>query len=213
MQKTCEQCDKPYQTKHKKSKFCSHACANTRPNTGRWPKIKDDELKGRVSCLRCGAPLARTQRLNGRTYCGNECSILHKRSLINVVAETCLGCDKPFSWTEKSIGKKYCSTSCYDDCRYPAIHVNTRTGYATITVSRGKKPQLQHRYVMEQHLGRSLVEGENVHHVNGVKDDNRIENLELWNTSQPCGQRATDKVSWAKEILELYKELEDEGKI
>jgi hypothetical protein len=44
------------------------------------------------------------------------------------------------------------------------------------------------------------------YHINGVRDDNRLENLELWSSSHPQGQRITDKVSWAKEILDLYND-------
>lgn len=85
----------------------------------------------------------------------------------------------------------------------------TRNGYIIIgakghpnATAEGKI--LQHVLVMSDMLGRPLVEGENVHHKNGVRDDNRPENLEIWNTSQPSGQRIEDKVQYALEILALY---------
>ena len=74
-----------------------------------------------------------------------------------------------------------------------------------IRIMRNGKGYLQHRYFMEQHLGRELLPEETVHHINGNRQDNRIENLELWSSRQPKGQRIPDKIEYAVEILKQYQ--------
>lgn len=76
-------------------------------------------------------------------------------------------------------------------------------GHPRASASSGKYV-MEHVLVMEDKIGRHLIDGENVHHLNGDRTDNRPENLELWSKAQPAGQRVEDKVFFALEILRLY---------
>lgn len=80
-----------------------------------------------------------------------------------------------------------------------------KQGYVRIQAVPKGKYVMEHDLIMEKFLGRVLRDKETVHHKNGVRGDNRIENLELWSGDHSSGQRVSDLVAWAKEILNQYE--------
>lgn len=82
-----------------------------------------------------------------------------------MIEKACLNCGATFHAARAR--NKYCSKACQ--------HKAARTGKGYVQTDRG----LEHRLVMETHLGRKLTSREHVHHKNEDKRDNRIENLEV----------------------------------
>lgn len=78
----------------------------------------------------------------------------------------------------------------------------TRKGHPNQNLPGGR--MLEHVFVMSESLGRPLVKGENVHHKNGDRSDNRIENLELWSTCQPKGQNVKDKLDFYISFIQKH---------
>lgn len=117
------------------------------------------------------------------------------------------GCDRPHSSQRGMCNMHYIRWRRYGDAganhsKFGQGYI-TADGYRIITVS-PYKTMLEHRYVMEQMLGRPLREFENVHHKNGQRADNSPSNLELWIKPQPPGQRPEDLVGW---VIENYPDL------
>lgn len=78
-----------------------------------------------------------------------------------------------------------------------------KDGYVTVKTGRGSVGwEPLHRVVMQEHLGRDLVPAEVVHHLNGDRSDNRIENLQLWASPHIYGQRAADLIAY---VVDHYR--------
>jgi hypothetical protein len=93
-----------------------------------------------------------------------------------------------------------------DHWAYKGGRTTNKHGYIMMTGvdNRTAGIHYEHRFVMEQALGRRLFSDETVHHKNGIRSDNRLENLELWAKSHGSGQKVDDLVKWARVILERY---------
>ena len=141
-----------------------------------------------------------------RRFCGMDCANDWQRR--RRVDCTCEQCGNTFSVAPSAHARgegTYCSRQCYRDAA--SISENnpnwkggsfTRSdGYVAIRVDGDYT--LEHRYVMEQHLGRKLATREHVHHKNGIKDDNRLENLEVLSVEDHAREHHQGKIpsKWA----------------
>lgn len=178
----------------------------------------------RFRCEHCGTGATRIKGSeNPHMFCSRECywasdyraelvaGLNRKRNPEAQQTRPCANCGADVT-RYVSTGQKefFCSRECRWENHKHSRRV-TSSGYILIFVGRGEPGAsksghiLEHRKVMQDILGRPLLPAENVHHKNGIKDDNRPENLELWTRSQPHGQRVEDKIRWAREFLAFYE--------
>lgn len=225
----CSECGSEFLWERKKARppsVCSAKCKTKR--RAKQFRAKDDRKMAAVDrsahCARCGVKFERPIAGGGQTvYCGPACTRdAHNdaasrrakawREKVHASGEQCTvdGCIKPPDGSKGMCSMHYLRMRTTGDVGSPEPQkvkgvykwVKDANGY--MVRGNGKWSELQHRVVMEEILGRELLPGENVHHINGVRDDNRPENLELWSTSQPAGQRVADKVAWCVEFLKNY---------
>lgn len=158
-------------------------------------------------------------------YCSVECKVAGSRKPREITH--CLTCGKELTLIAGKRDRKFCSRSCAltggsrreitradtgDVARGPSGYNLVKVGKDYIGAYRNGWA-LEHRVVMEKLLDRPLLKNERVHHRNGERSDNRIENLELWlvpNRKDPAGQRVDDLVILLGERLRAVVGLSHE---
>jgi hypothetical protein len=139
-----------------------------------------------VNCAKCGKEIYRNpHNMLAKNYCSYDCKNASQRG------------------TTRGKGNRFIRSD-----GYVAVWCPTHPTIANRT--NRNRYVLEHRLVMESSIGRNLTKKEHVHHKNGIKTDNRIENLEVVSDSMHAGitTRATaQKNKQLKQELETYRRL------
>jgi hypothetical protein len=138
--------------------------------TGQW--WYRDKRTEEADCPECGERFVKPHKTETK-YCGRSCAYVAKWRTIPKGQRR-----------RRWFGGRNKTTQGYMVVKCPEGHPNEHRNHGYIK---------EHRLVMEQKIGRYLLPGEQVHHINGIRDDNRPENLELWARQQPSGQRAHEQ--------------------
>lgn len=189
----CEFCGKnfnAYKSRGNKPLFCSLKC------TYEKKKII------LTNCKKCSKPRTLEERKRSTDFCG-KCKYVN-------IKET--EPERYEKWRKYNFERRRKSAGIPVDApirkKSNGLGTITRDGYIRMTLSNhyllGNTVVYQHKKIMAEHLGRPLHKGETVHHKNGIRDDNRIENLELWNNKHGPGQRVVDRIKFYTEFLDQY---------
>lgn len=167
----------------------------------------------------CKTEGCKNKRYNWNFFC-KECIKLKRR-------QPCPNCNE-FKNDKRAKLCKKCSIKALRGSKHPCWKggkIKDTQGYTRIYTPKDPRANCgrylkEHTIVMEKFLGRQLTKYETIHHKNGNRTDNRIENLELWDKSHPYGQRVEDKLKWAVDYIQQHqpkllnkKEFKNYGKI
>lgn len=210
----CPGCHTQFQPDKKYRRFCSHACAARTMHAGRAittpdvdgllgtdnPSYRRDErgqwwyqvgkgYRTRASirdCQNCARPFLSNIFHKHQTCCSRACGSLEefnrKPDRVRGPQPGQVRGNRTSQWKGGSIRKQN-----------GYVLIWTPDHPSKIGKSKANTYVFEHRLVMEKTLGRILLPHEQVHHKNGVRDDNRPENLELWVKRQPPGARVNEQ--------------------
>jgi len=174
------------------TRFCSVKCKGTASSS-----VHVGDVFGELTVLRIDSKAERGKNKCIKWICKCSCGTIVKllsTHLIRKEKPTTTCGDRSIHWSGEKCnfwkGGRTVKDNGYVmimNKKYPNAH---KSGYV-----------FEHALVMSAEIGRPPRDSETVHHKNGIRSDNRIENLELWESNHPSGQRVSGMIDFCKKYL------------